>query len=180
MDAPVKLIVTLGGAQPATLSRLPGLLFYPSEEKAMADIPEQFRFYIPAPADTLLPSDRLFGKDAPLCDCAKNDTLQCGHLTKSPGWIGPEPQTRFVRPPIPQEAKTSKKLDTAGSVVFRVEANGNATDFWIALPSGFGMDEMVLRMLSKMKYKPGMCHEKPTEDIVDYRYDLRLPVTSPH
>lgn len=181
MESPAKIIVTLKGAEPTTLTRLPDLLFFPSEEMALAAIPQNFRAKIPAPNDIVdITRHRNTASTQPLCDCATDDAASCGHQLKPLGWIPPEPQERFLVPPVPQQALNSRKSSLTGAYAYWVDENGQSTDFWIALPAGFGIDEMVLKMLAKMTYKAATCHNKPEADVMTYEFNLHLNNPSQH
>ena len=46
-------------------------------------------------------------------------------------------------------------------VAYAVTADGRATNLWLAVPAGYGIDEQFLIATAKMTIQPATCHGKP-------------------
>lgn len=166
----VMITVDLAGADVASLlPQLPGLLFYPDKESALAELPEQYRALLPMKAGatlykTAIPADKS-------CDC----TTRCGKPFATVGMMGmTPPKVKSDVEPVFTDEAGEKKFDGIVQVGAEVNAFGRPGDFWIVRAVGMDLDENAAEAVNQYVYAPPMCHGKPTAEWLLVNVDFRI------
>ncbi|MGA8938223.1 MAG: energy transducer TonB [Acidobacteriaceae bacterium] len=154
---PVELTLTLQGDPAALAPTLRDAIFFTSLTAATAAIPEAFRaeiFLTPVVQHTLSkPSG---------CDCA-DPPGTCTAVEHS-GYEHPT-VLRQVEPEFSNEARD---LKISGSLLvgLYVDDSGAIKDEWLLGGLGYGLDEEAALAVSKYKFGPATCHDKPLATIL--------------
>jgi TonB family protein len=172
---PVLITIDVAKADIAPLlPRLPDLLFFPTQDAAIAGLPATYRNSMHANISSECcgqpPARNL--KD---CDCAHSGADTCGTELPQTGMSGLKPPKvlRTVDPEFSEEARRSKFSGNV-EVGMQVEATGHTTNFWLAKPAGLGLDEKAVDAVSQYVFAPATCHDQPVPTTLYVSVNFRI------
>jgi hypothetical protein len=169
---PVKLEVNLSSANSAeTVASLPGLLFFPNIQAALAGIPEYLRSMLPTAADVQT-HQVVFCKD-------------CGtYIRKDNVWVKIDGKdAAFQRgkggelfPPDFISAQMHR-VTAMNEFVFVIDEKGRATDIWTGITAGQAIDTSALRVLEISTFNTSTYNGVPVAVVTGFSLHVneRLP-----
>ena len=154
LETPIVVRIALDGADPVeVLSNLKTQLFYSSKDEALAAVPTAYKKLIPYtdPGFTRHPE----GIKEVLSDeaQAKQAADRC---PAAPSTFTPP---KIVYRPVPVITQEAARAKFSGEIVVAVTflQTGKIGDPWLAMPAGYGLDQVTVDSTEKLRFEPATC-----------------------
>lgn len=190
---PVTIDVDLQGAKTnEVLPLLPGVLFFPDLDTALAQLPRAYRGSIPtqtAGRKSTVDIDRntgtvsleatvpvILGKS--ICDCGHPESCEEKVPLTAMQGIEPARPKDVVDAELPEERSDGNPLEVrwaAAAIFVALDDSGRVKYTWLGRPSDPELDQIALRAARESSFRPATCHGKPVSSITE----VFIPFSSP-